>query len=73
MRVLFDLLHPAHFHLFRHVITTLLESGHEVEIIAREKDCLPQLLARTDWPMHLIPRKKPSSLVVLAKEKYGIR
>ncbi len=68
MRVLFDLLHPAHFHLFRHVITELLAAGNEVEIIAREKDCLPELLAQTDWPVHLIPRKKRSSLTVLAKE-----
>jgi len=68
MRVLFDLLHPAHFHLFRHVITELLAAGNEVEIIAREKDCLPELLSQTDWPVHLIERKKRSSLTVLAKE-----
>jgi uncharacterized protein len=68
MRVLFDLLHPAHFHLFRHVITELLAAGNEVEVIAREKDCLPELLAQTDWSVHLIPRKKRSSLAVLAKE-----
>jgi predicted glycosyltransferase len=68
MRVLFDLLHPAHFHLFRHVIAELLAAGNKVEIIAREKDCLPELLAQTDWPVHLIRRKKPSSLTVLAKE-----
>ena len=68
MRVLFDLLHPAHFHLFRHVIAELLAAGNEVEIIAREKDCLPELLAQTDWPVHLIRRKKRSSLTVLAKE-----
>lgn len=68
MRVLFDLLHPAHFHLFRHVITELLAAGNEVEIIAREKDCLPELLAQTDWPVHLIRRKRRSSLPVLASE-----
>ena len=68
MRVLFDLLHPAHFHLFRHVIAELLAAGNEVAIIAREKDCLPELLAETDWPVHLIRRKKRSSLPVLAKE-----
>ncbi|MBN1846020.1 MAG: DUF354 domain-containing protein [Sedimentisphaerales bacterium] len=68
MRVLFDMLHPAHFHLFKHVIAELRAAGHEVEIIARQKDCLPQLLAQTAWPVHLIRRNRPSSLTVLAKE-----
>ena len=58
MKVLFDLGHPAHFHVFKNTIASLRSSGHEVEIIARQKDCLGDLLAASSWPHHLIPRKK---------------
>lgn len=56
MRVIFDLGHPAHFHLFKHTIIGLRESGHDVEIIARQKDCLLELLDNAKWPYHMIPR-----------------
>ena len=58
MRVIFDLGHPAHFHLFKHVISALTDSGHDVEIIARQKDCLAELLDRAQLPYHLIGRTK---------------
>jgi len=64
MRVLFDLLHPAHFHLFKHVIGSLRAAGHEVEIIARQKDCLPQLLEESGLPHHLIRRRREGLLVL---------
>ena len=67
MRVLFDLLHPAHFHLFRNVIAILKDRGDEVEIIARQKDCLAELLEKTSWPFHLIRRRR-GGLSVLAWE-----
>lgn len=67
MRILFDLLHPAHFHLYKHVICRLRQEGHEVEIIARQKDCLGNLLEASGLPHHLIPRKK-QSLFVLGME-----
>jgi predicted glycosyltransferase len=57
MRVIFDLGHPAHFHLFKHVISALKNSGHDVEIIARQKGCLPELLEATGWPYHSVARK----------------
>jgi len=56
MRVIFDLGHPAHFHLFKHTISALKNSGNDVEIIARQKDCLEDLLKKTEWPYHLIKR-----------------
>ena len=57
MRVIFDLGHPAHFHLFKHAITVLRDSGHDVEIIARQKDCLVDLLEEAKRPYHLVARK----------------
>lgn len=64
MRVVFDLGHPAHFHLFKHTIISLRESGHDVEIIARQKDCLLELLDKAKWAYHIVPRSR-SGIVAL--------
>ena len=56
MRIIFDLGHPAHFHLFKHVISTLKSSDNDVELIARQKDCLLDLLERSGWSYHIVPR-----------------
>ena len=47
--VLFDLGHPAHYHLFKHAMTALRERGHHLELLARQKDCLADLLSRDGW------------------------
>ena len=38
MRLLFDLGHPAHVHLFRNLIKKVLKDGGEVLAATREKD-----------------------------------
>lgn len=44
MRVLFDIGHPAHVHLFRYVIGKLRDRGDECAVAAREKDVALRLL-----------------------------
>lgn len=44
MRFLFYLAHPAHFHLFKNTISTLIRNGHDVKITIKSKDVLQQLL-----------------------------
>lgn len=44
MRVLFDVSHPAHVHLFKHAITQLEDAGHETTVTSREKDITTELL-----------------------------
>lgn len=44
MRVLFDIVHPAHVHFFKHMIWGLQKKGHETAIIARDKDVTLTLL-----------------------------
>jgi uncharacterized protein len=44
MKVLFHLGHPAHFHLFKNVINTLNENGHQTNILIKKKDILEELL-----------------------------
>jgi predicted glycosyltransferase len=43
-KVLFDIGHPAHVHLFKNVIDGLRRNGHEVKITARKKEMTFKLL-----------------------------
>ena len=42
--LLFDLVHPAHVHLFKNVIRHFQEEGHRVVVISRRKDVVDVLL-----------------------------
>lgn len=44
MNILFDINHPAHVHLFRNTINILKEKGHDITIVARDKDVTLDLL-----------------------------
>ncbi|GAB5525848.1 MAG: DUF354 domain-containing protein [Roseivirga sp.] len=44
-KFLFQLNHPAHFHLFKHSIDELENRGHEVLITIKEKDILKKLVS----------------------------
>lgn len=44
MRVLFDIVHPAHVHFFKHMIPALRARGHDTVILARDKDVTCALL-----------------------------
>src|SRR5271157_1409747 len=44
MNLLVDLGHPAHLHFFKNMIRNLEKDGSEVQITARDKDTLIQLL-----------------------------
>jgi len=44
VKVLFDIGHPAHVHLFRNAINCLKKRGYQVEVTARDKDIAIELL-----------------------------
>jgi len=44
VRILVDILHPAHVHFFRNAISEFRKRGHEVAVTAREKDVTIELL-----------------------------
>lgn len=44
MRILVDVLHPAHVHFFRHFLVEMELRGHEVHVASRVKDVTVQLL-----------------------------
>ncbi|UCF19043.1 MAG: DUF354 domain-containing protein [Gemmatimonadota bacterium] len=57
MKVLLDILHPAHAHFFRPTIGLLQADGHEVMIVARDKDINLQLLREFGLPHTVISRE----------------
>lgn len=52
MRILIDILHPAHAHFFRHFHDEMAGRGHELCITARAKDRSLDLLSRFGLPYH---------------------
>ncbi len=59
-KFLFYMGHPAHYHNFKYAISSLLEKGHEVKVVARGKDVLFDLLEREKWDIVKFPARKPS-------------
>lgn len=51
MKFLFQINHPAHYHLLKMAIKNLKLSGHQVFIIARKKDVLENLLIDENYQM----------------------
>lgn len=50
MKVIFDIGHPAHVHLFKHLARLLMQHGHEVLFTARDKEFELQLLEAEGFP-----------------------
>lgn len=49
MKILFYLGHPAHYHLFKNVISTLKSKNHDVDVLIKKKDILEYLLKSSDF------------------------
>ena len=58
MRVLIDILHPAHVHFFRNFHAEMEARGHQVCITARDKDRSVELLRAFDLPYQQISQQK---------------
>lgn len=68
MRVLFQLGHPAHFHLFKNTIADLQRDGHETYILIRKKDILEDLLKESGLPyVNILPSGKKSMFTLLLR------
>jgi uncharacterized protein len=60
VKILFDIVHPAHVHFFKHVIRGLEKRGHETRIVARDKDVTNALLDRLGFPYETVGRPQKS-------------
>ena len=56
MRIFLDITHPADVHFFRHPIRHWLDQGHDVQVVARDKDIAQQLLALFGIPFRPLGR-----------------
>lgn len=64
MKILFHLGHPAHFQLFKNVITTLKEHGHTCYILIKKKDILEDLLQHSGLEyVNILPQGNPKSKI----------
>lgn len=60
MRVLIDVLHPAHVHFFRNFYGEMTDRGHELCITARAKDRSTELLDQYGLPYRQISAQRDS-------------
>lgn len=67
MRVLVDILHPAHVHFFRNLRDELLAAGHDVVVTARDKDLTLTLLDRYGIPADVLSAQR-TGRIGLARE-----
>jgi len=68
MRLLFDVLHPAHVHHYRPLAEEILAEGGDVLFTARKKDVTLQLLSESGLPHKILSTMLPGGLVGLATE-----
>ena len=67
MKILIDILHPAHVHFFKNFVWEMEKRGHEFFIAAREKEMSLELLKAYNFPYQKISVVK-SGLGGLARE-----
>jgi len=73
MKILFGTSHPKHVYIFKNVIANLMERGHDVKVIAVEKEITVYLLTQFDMPYVVIGKNQPKicrKLLVLPKWEY---
>lgn len=73
MRLLFDILHPAHVHVFKHAIRELRAQGHQVAITLREKDIARELLDEYGFEYRILSRKRTGAGLALEFAERGLR
>ncbi len=62
MNYLFYLGHPAHYHLFKNIMSDLSQRGHTCTIICRKKDVLVDLLEQDGWGYYnILPQSRHHS------------
>lgn len=68
MRVLFQLGHPAHFHLLKNTIADLQRDGHQTYVLIRKKDILEDLLKNSGMPyVNILPSCKKSPFTLMLR------
>jgi len=66
-RILFDIGHPAHVHLFKNLIRYLVDRGHHVVVVSRDKDLTVPLLDLYHIDHVCISRAKEGALSMMGE------
>ena len=67
MRIIVEIGHPAHVHLFRHAIRLFRDRGHEIAIVARRKDVTLQLLDEYGFEYTSISTQRKGTLGLIVE------
>lgn len=70
-KFLFYLGHPAHFHNIKIVAAKLSEEGHDILLVAREKDVLFKLLENSAFNVIFLPARKPGGTLKMVTSVLG--
>ena len=73
MRVLVDILHPAHVHVFRNFARDFAARGHEVRFTLREKECARDLLNQYGINYEILSRQSTHSKLAVEFLKRTVR
>lgn len=74
-RILVDIGHPAHVHLFRNAIKIWQAHGHDVTITSREKDITGTLLSAYELPYQVASKARKGTLGLayeMLEHDYGV-
>lgn len=71
MRILIDILHPAHVHFFRPFIGEMTARGHEFLLLSRDKDITVELLNAFGLEHEVVSRQRTGAVSLLTE--LGIR
>jgi len=71
MNILFEINHPAHFHLLKNPINTLLKLGHKISILAKSNSPIPHLLStQSHWTVIFEGNKGKGIVAKVLKQFY---
>lgn len=73
MKILVGVSHPKHVYMFKNFIFGMIEKGHEIKIVAVEKEITRYLLKRFNMPYTLIGKNQPNlyrKILFLLKWEY---
>lgn len=60
MKYIFELNHPKHYYQFKYVMQVLRDHGHEIMVLARDKDVLLKVLAEENVPYMIFGKHNKS-------------
>ncbi len=67
MKIIVGLWHPAHVHTFKNIITKLQNKGHEIKVVAIDKDITLQLLDSYNIPYELVGKSSKNEILNILK------